>query len=59
MRNPKIETAVSQGVMAAREFAKTGKDQKNPFRRCTLESGWFDHGFRVEIKRIDGLSNKH
>jgi hypothetical protein len=58
MSNTKIETAISQGVTAAREFAKTGEHQKNPFRRGTIESGWFDHGFRVEIKRIDGLSNK-
>jgi hypothetical protein len=53
MSNPKIETAVAQGATAARVFAKTGKPQKNPYRRDTLECGWFDHGFRVELKRIE------
>jgi hypothetical protein len=53
MSNPKIETAVAQGAMAARVFANTGKPQQNPYRRDTLECGWFDHGFRAELKRIE------
>lgn len=56
MSNQKIETAVSQGAIAARVFAKTGTPQTNPYQRDTLESGWFDHGFRTELKRIGVLA---
>ncbi|MBO0615281.1 hypothetical protein [Thiothrix fructosivorans] len=46
-----------QGAAAARVYAKTGKNQRNPYRTEAFESGWWNHGFRMEISRIEGVQS--
>ena len=51
MAHPKIEAAIKQGELAAQEYIKTKEPNRNPYRDEAIERGWYDHGFRMELKR--------